>query len=613
MASSRLLENYHFLTCLKIAATQQCGTPMALGMEDSTIKDSEITASEFFEYLVFGTVTTDYAPQEGRLNKVDGYWGTATDIPTDPWIQVDLSTTFIITGIEVQGNVPDINTAGDEEYVTELKIQYGDSDVALEYVKENGVKKIFHASSDALSVVAITFPTPVTARYIRVLPITWKTWCSMRLEIIGCPISEIIDECTVGTNNCHSGATCTNTVDSFSCACDAGYSGDGITCTDLDECTLNTHGCDTNATCANTVGSFTCTCNTGYTGSGQICPAVRLEGGFNAWDGRVEIYHNNEWGTVCDTNWDANDAEVVCRELGYPTTASAIAYPGAVFGQGSGMTWIDNITCSGSESTLESCAHNGWGVHDCGHDQDACVKCDDTDECASNTDNCESFATCTNQVGSFTCTCITGYEGNGVTCTDVDECASNTDNCHSLATCTNQVGGFTCACITGYDGDGFTCTDVDECASNTDNCHSLATCTNQVGGFTCACITGYDGDGFTCTDVDECVSSPDICHSHTNAICTNEIGSFTCECITGYQGDGFTCTDVDECASNTDNCQSSVATCTNQVGSYTCACINGYEGNGVTCTDVDECASSPDICHTNAICTNEIGSFTRYR
>ena len=89
--------------------------------------------------------------------------------------------------------------------------------------------------------------------------------------------------------------------------------------------------------------------------------------------GRVEIFHNGAWGTVCDDYWDINDARVVCRELGYPNAVSAPH--SARFGQGSGPIWLDNVFCSGNERSIVDCAHNGWGVENCGHGEDASVIC----------------------------------------------------------------------------------------------------------------------------------------------------------------------------------------------------------------------------------------------
>ena len=122
----------------------------------------------------------------------------------------------------------------------------------------------------------------------------------------------------------------------------------------------------------------------------------------------------------------------------------------------------------------------------------------DCDECTLKTDNCDVKAKCANKFGSFTCTCNTGYSGDGTNCTDDDECTDNTDNCDSDATCTNTAGSFTCTCNTGYTGDGNTCSDVDECTANTDNCDENASCTNTAGSFTCTCNDNFTGDGIAC-------------------------------------------------------------------------------------------------------------------
>ncbi|XP_071476063.1 scavenger receptor cysteine-rich domain-containing protein DMBT1-like [Diadema antillarum] len=101
---------------------------------------------------------------------------------------------------------------------------------------------------------------------------------------------------------------------------------------------------------------------------------VRLSNGDAPWNGRVEIYDGDEWGTVCDDDWDDDDAEVVCRQLSYSITG-ATALTSAFYGQGTGSIFLDNVGCYGSESRLASCSHNGWGFHDCDHSEDAAVDC----------------------------------------------------------------------------------------------------------------------------------------------------------------------------------------------------------------------------------------------
>ncbi|CAH3183878.1 unnamed protein product [Porites evermanni] len=89
--------------------------------------------------------------------------------------------------------------------------------------------------------------------------------------------------------------------------------------------------------------------------------------------GRVEVFYNGIWGTVCDDSWDLNDAKVVCRQLGFGRAIKA--YISAAFGPGDGKIWMDDARCTGSERSLTECSHNGWGVEDCDHGEDAGVLC----------------------------------------------------------------------------------------------------------------------------------------------------------------------------------------------------------------------------------------------
>ena len=100
---------------------------------------------------------------------------------------------------------------------------------------------------------------------------------------------------------------------------------------------------------------------------------MRLVGSSGNWEGRLEIFYNGSWGTVCDSDWVLNDAHVVCRSMGFGDASEATT--GASFGQGSLDIVLDNVRCKGSELSIFECSIERNGIHDCTHSDDAGVRC----------------------------------------------------------------------------------------------------------------------------------------------------------------------------------------------------------------------------------------------
>ncbi|XP_071482925.1 scavenger receptor cysteine-rich domain-containing protein DMBT1-like [Diadema antillarum] len=286
--------------------------------------------------------------------------------------------------------------------------------------------------------------------------------------------------------------------------------------------------------------------------------AIRLVGGPNQYEGRVEVFLNNQWGTVCDDQWNLVDANVACRQLGFGP-ALAVRFR-ARYGPGTGPIHLDDVRCTGEEETLPSCFY--ISSHNCAHDEDAGVICN------------PPAGSCSR--GQFRCqdgSCIPSAwrcDGKQDCGTEEDE-----DNCHS-GNCTNGcvhgacVGPDMCSCEDGYQGPS-----CEDCVPFEGCVHG--TCENPGD---CICLPGWGGL-FCDTDlVRRCpvvVAPP-----HGNLTCTEDrvIGSVcTLQCEEGYRVQGpsdISCLETGEWDTLPPQCEQLVRRC---------PAVNAPLRGNLTCTE----------------------------
>uniref|UniRef100_K1QZ83 Neurotrypsin n=1 Tax=Magallana gigas TaxID=29159 RepID=K1QZ83_MAGGI len=106
----------------------------------------------------------------------------------------------------------------------------------------------------------------------------------------------------------------------------------------------------------------------------QYFNPVRLVGGSTVYEGRVEVYRNGVWGTVCDESWDDQNTVVVCTSMGFSSEGAQALY-GQPFGRGTGPVHMNGVECQGNESSILQCNHRGWENQDCDHSRDVSVNC----------------------------------------------------------------------------------------------------------------------------------------------------------------------------------------------------------------------------------------------
>ena len=172
-----------------------------------------------------------------------------------------------------------------------------------------------------------------------------------------------------------------------------------------------------------------------------IASDVRLVGGSGPHEGRVEVYHNGTWGTMCGDGWDLRDATVVCRQVGYIKAAAVLG--SARFGAGRGPILFSELSCIGNESVIAECGHGDSGGLNCSHSEDVGVVCEGQSLCGEA--GIFAFAVC------LLCACFCVHWSHKTQwlydCKRYTFCLSP-GPLVSIRCCAQRAGGLT-ACATG--------------------------------------------------------------------------------------------------------------------------------------------------------------------
>ncbi|XP_071496206.1 uncharacterized protein [Diadema antillarum] len=371
--------------------------------------------------------------------------------------------------------------------------------------------------------------------------------------------------------------------------------------------------------------------------AGVVCSSgeyeVRLVGGGSASEGRVEVRNNGEWGTVCDDAWGIDDANVVCRMLGYQEALEAHCC--ARFGQGSGEILLDDVSCSGSEDNLADCQHREFGTHNCRHREDAGVVCSSGDihapvieGCPLGVENISPTATWREPTASdnsgFVTLTSTHQSGDTfpigrsvVTYTAIDPagnvancsfpviigyCETNANPCLSGGNCSSMLSGdrpYICLCQPGYYG--YRC-EIDWC--NPNPCLNNGTCTrNRQTNYDCVCTDEWDGKN--CSFPYDPCRYPNNCPKISTCVSISH-DQYFCECPSGTTLQDDACSNINECADAALNSCHRNALCRDTFGSYFCVCVDGYSGNGTHCEALPSpCSSRP--CLNGGTCIESTG------
>ncbi|XP_065195919.1 uncharacterized protein LOC135827325 isoform X2 [Sycon ciliatum] len=339
------------------------------------------------------------------------------------------------------------------------------------------------------------------------------------------------DECMLGTHNCATDggrSTCKNTNGSYLCECSPGYNGPPTCAGDYDECSMDADDCDDgNSTCTNILGSYKCSCRTGYEGSGRLrtggCAIITCKAPVIAHGKRQHhsvVQYDEDVVYSCNTGyWINGSATSTCSANGKLTAIPECVIVNCTLPMIANGTWEKPLVYYLQSVTFQ--CDNGFGRigdknHTCSQHGNVRAEpsCRDIDECSSGAHQCDVNSLCGNTVGSFLCSCITGYFGNGTVCSPVNCTLPMIANGTWEKPLVYYLQSVTFQCDNGFGQIGDknhtcsqhgnvtaepSCQELDECASGSHECDVHSLCGNTVGSYLCSCTTGYTGNGTVCS------------------------------------------------------------------------------------------------------------------
>ncbi|XP_055671290.1 hemicentin-1 [Falco peregrinus] len=226
-----------------------------------------------------------------------------------------------------------------------------------------------------------------------------------------------VDECRDGTHQCRYNQICENTRGSYRCVCPRGYRSQGVgrPCVDINECEQVPKPCAFQ--CTNTPGSFKCICPPGQhlLGDGKSCAGLERLPNYGAY---YNSYNYAQFSPVRD-NYQPQQ---------YYRHSSNIYSSFSEYRN-------SRIPFSRTRRNIRETCPEGYEARN--------GRCVDIDECETR-DTCQHE--CRNTLGSYQCTCPSGYRltPNGKTCQDIDECLEQSINCGSNQMCFNMRGSYQC-------------------------------------------------------------------------------------------------------------------------------------------------------------------------